>query len=147
MIIMHAMVMEMLSNVYGMIIWLCCCSFIWIPVVVRWWAMVTRYGLSCYVWGHYEYIKGRQLKVYIVKEDIVEVLVEHTVQLVVMLVVHILELVVHMVHIVDMVKVHMVHIVERGYSSGGAYTRSEGSYDRKESGRKSGHYKKCCGGK
>ncbi len=33
------MVMKMLRNGYGMIMWSCYCS-LWVPVVVRWWVLV-----------------------------------------------------------------------------------------------------------
>ncbi len=39
MIIMQAMVVEMLWNDNGMFFCSCCCSFIWVPVVVSWWVM------------------------------------------------------------------------------------------------------------
>ncbi len=39
-IIMQAMVVEMLWNDYGIVFCLCCCNFIWAPVVLSWWIMV-----------------------------------------------------------------------------------------------------------
>ncbi len=46
MITMQAMVMEMLWNNYAMIIWTCCCCFIWLPVVVGWSVMVCSLYLK-----------------------------------------------------------------------------------------------------
>ncbi len=37
---MHGMIMQMLWNAYGMIIFACYCSSRWVSEVVRWWCMV-----------------------------------------------------------------------------------------------------------
>eukprot|EP01084_Bolivina_argentea_P017144 32025_1 len=54
MIIMYGMVMKILWNDHGMIIWLCCCGFIWFQ-----WSWDIRLWL-CVDCGHYEHIKGKE---------------------------------------------------------------------------------------
>ncbi len=54
MIIMQAMVVEMLRIGYGMVFWSCCCSFIWVSVVVGWWLIVySLYLKSLCLWTSY----------------------------------------------------------------------------------------------